>query len=321
LSISPTLSIQSNPPKHQDRPLHGIFWKLLSYALFATVNAVVRYLSGGASFHPPMPLPIPVILFFQNMFALIFILPVILQCSIQELKPKQPWWHLLRITGALLGILFWNLALSHVPLTEAIALSFVSHIFTILGAWLFLKEQLTARRVIAIVLSIIGSFIITNPHLKLGHLGIASIGLLYLLGSDLFFSVSKLTGRKLGMMGESPKVLTIYLLLLLPPVFFALALPAWQTPSMAHWGWLMLIGLLSALANYSLIQAYVLAEVTFLMPFSFVKLLFNVLLGYWIFAEIPSNWQTWAGIAIILFSISILIRKRKASPSFKAVTA
>lgn len=284
----------------------GALWKILSCACFAAINGIVRYLGGGGSLAPEVHLPTNVILFFQNVFGTLFLLPFFLNQGQVNLVTRHFNWHLVRAFSAVLGIALWYFTLKHMPIAIGLALSFTGPVFTVIGAKILLGERVNTQRALAIVLSLLGAFIISRPDHALFNKG-STLGLLALLplGFALALAWNKLLTRKLAQKGETPESLATYLLLLMAPISLLIALPEWVTPSLSHWPWLILMGLLGALAHISFGKAYKCAEVVFLTPFGFSKFLFSTLIGYCCFLEIPS-YSLWLGILVIGMSIFLL---------------
>lgn len=286
------------------------FWKVMSCAAFAGINAVVRYLEGGSALAPETVLSANVILFFQNLFAILFMVPVTLPFLFKKkrlaLMTHHPKLHFLRVLLAVLGVWLWYLTLENMPIAEGVALSFTGPVFTVIGARLLLRESIGGQRLLAILLSLLGAFIIMRPDIALlrseAHLGWVA---LFPLASAIVLALNKLLTRQLAGFGESPERLTLYLLLGMVPVSGLTAWYEWVSPSLSHWPWLLLLGLLAGLAHLSFGKAYKLAEVSFLMPFGFSKFLFSACLGYYCFSEFP-KWSLWMGMSIIAFSILLL---------------
>lgn len=289
-----------------DKQWEGAFWKVVSCACFAAINGIVRHCSGGASENVEA-LPVNVLMFFQNIFGTLFLLPWILKSGLKTLYTKHPISHFIRVMTAVGGIYLWYLALQRIPIAESVALSFTGPIFTVIGAYILLKENIDLKRFMAVMLSVIGAFVITRPDLALRNdphaLGLSA---LFPLGSALALALNKLLTRQLANAGETPTTLALYLLVLMIPVSLLPALYEWKTPSIHHWGWLILLGALSAGAHLSFGKAYQLAEVTFLTPFGFTKFFLSALIGFLAFSEFPAHWSLWIGIFIIFLSIILL---------------
>jgi len=250
---------------------------------------------------------------FQNLFGTLLLLPIALKPGKEGLRTQFFSLHFIRVITAVAGVGLWYLTLQAMPIAEGIALTFTGPIFTIVGAWLLLHERLGPRRLMAILLSLAGAFIISRPDLALrGEVKIIGYAVLFPLASAMVLALSKLMTRKLAALGEKPVTLATYLLLLMTPVTLPLALFNWTTPSLAQWPWLFLLGLLAAFSHVAFSKAYQLAEVTFLAPFGLFKFLLGVLVGYLAFQEFPTTWTIWLGISIILVSIMILSTTKEA---------
>lgn len=281
----------------------GAFWITISHICFSGINAIVRHLSGGAGAEEV--LPVSVMQFFQNAFGTLFLLPWILKIDVQNFKVRYVKLHLWRISASVFGVYLWYLSLKAMPLAECVALSFTGPIVSVIVASLWLKEKITPMRLLAIILSLTGAFIISRPDLISGtqSLGISA---LLPLSSALAIAMSKLLTRKLAILGETPTVLATYLLLLMTPVSLVPALFEWQTPSLAQWPWLILFGALAAGAHLSFTKAYELAEVSFLTPIGFSKFFINVLVGYLAFREFSFEQSLWVGTMMVFLSIMVL---------------
>ena len=296
----------------------GILWKLIACAAFAGVNTCVRYLTGGNG-GITNPLPSDVIVLFEYVFGFMLMLPFTLKKGgFSSLRTKRPIAHTIRITAAVLGVISMYAALASMPMTHAVALQFTGPVFTVIGAKLYLNERVGSYRALGVIAGIMGAFVLTRPDIALfskgdDYLGIA---LVFPLLSAVLFAISKLSGRDLAASGERPELMTFYLIFFMIP---ASAIPAafhWVTPNLQQLGLLFILGLFGTLAHYSTARAYAIAEVIFLTPFGFARLIFTALLGFYLFGELPRHPYTGWGITCIILSVlamsygEIALRKR-----------
>lgn len=297
--------------------LYGALWKLVSCAAFACMNGLVRYLSGGSEIGPEIALPTNVIMFFQNFIGAAILVPLLFKVKTQKNNfpnvtsvkfsfSRHPFLHAMRVVSCVLGVSLFYLSLKYLPIAEAVALTFIGPVFSVLGAKLWLKENFGMSRLAAIFLSLIGAYIIARPDTALfgGKLNFGWAILLPLC-SALAFAFDKLLTRKLTQKGETAETLAMYLLFLMTPVSAIPALFNWVTPNINHLPWIFLLGGLAVLAQISFAKAYQYAEVSFLTPLSFSKFLFSTLVGIFIFSEFPKS-AVWVGISIIACSIILL---------------
>lgn len=288
----------------------SIFWKILSCACFAGINVLVRYLSGGSPIALATPLPIYSIMFFQNIIGML-ILSVWLQrngeLKLSLFRTISPWRHTARVVTAAMGIGLWYMSLRYIPVTQVVALSFVAPIITTLCAVLILKEKFNLPRQIAVVLSIVGGFLIARPDRAIISIGEFSWFLTLPLIAALVFSLDKILTRQLLEFKESPLVLAWYLLAFIAPLcLLPAAFYGWVTPDPTLWPWLLLLGVLGALAHYTFNKAHALAEVTFLLPFGAAKIILCAVISYAAFYEVPRTFDMWLGIGVVTFSTMIL---------------
>jgi drug/metabolite transporter (DMT)-like permease len=243
------------------------------------------------------------IAFFRSFFAFLSFTPLFLRYGIQPLRTKRPGMHFLR--GVLQGcaILMTYLALKLTPLAKVASLKFTQPLFVTALAALFLGEILRVRRVTALIVGLIGAFIILRP-------GIAEVdtGALLVLVSALFMSVTHIIIKNLTKT-ESSVTLTIYMTVFITPLTLIAALPFWQTPTLEQLLLMFAIGIFGNISQLSRAHSYRFADLSALMPLEFVRLLWMAGFGFVFFGEVPDIW-TWVG-GIVIFSSSTYIALRE----------
>ncbi|MEJ2019777.1 MAG: DMT family transporter, partial [Maritimibacter sp.] len=153
--------------------------------------------------------------------------------------------------------------------------------------------RVTPQRWIAVILGMIGGAVILAPWSD-----DFSLAALLPVGAAAFWAASSLVTKRLTEV-DSAETITLYLLVLLTPLNFALAAgTGFALPPNAIW-MVVTAGLVSAFAQHALARAYTLADAAFLQPFDLLKLPLNVGLGFLVFGFAP-NGSMWAGTAIIL---------------------
>ena len=77
--------------------------------------------------------------------------------------------------------------------------------------------------------------------------------------------------------------------------------------------WLVVIGCLGSATQLTLSQAFKEGDPTLLMPFDYVKLIWGIVFGFWLFGEVPDVF-TWIGGTIIFVSgVLIAMREKKSN--------
>lgn len=293
----------------QKNPWWGVVWKIIAFACYAGINTLARYLSGASTIHIEPALPVNVIIFFQDSFALLFVLPWLLRHDADLYSVCFIKMHFARVMFSLAAIIAWYFALFFIPQAQASALSVFGPILGVLAAKFFLQEHLSWNRFFWIVSSFSIALGVSWPFMP--SLSVVDSpygwGMICVLLSTVLFAGAKLLTRSLARKGESPKKLTAYLLVLMVPFSFISALFFWVTPNLMHFPWLALGGLLTILAIYSVSMALSYAEISFLAPFDCIQFLLNFILGYWVFTEIPSHWVMWLMGCFLLGHLGFLL--------------
>jgi drug/metabolite transporter (DMT)-like permease len=203
--------------------------------------------------------------------------------------------HALRAFLNLFSMLAFFVGLSMTPIARATALSFTAPLFGALLSALLLGEVFRWRRWTAIVLGFCGALVILRPGLR-----VLDAGELFVVASSLLWSMAMIEIKVLGR-SESSVTIAAYVTVLLVPMTLVPAILFWQPPALENWGWLIFIGVIGTLGQIIVTEALKLADVTVLMPFDFLKLVWATLLGIVVFAEVPDS-LTWVGAAIVFGS-------------------
>ncbi len=269
-------------------------------AMFALVNTAVQgaTMMAGASSTS--------VAFWQYFVALAFYLPWIWRNRAAVFQTDQLGLHILRVALGAVGVQLWVLGLAHVPIWQAIALILLSPFFVTAGAGLLLGEEVTPARWAAVILGMVGGAIILEPWSDR-----FALAALLPVGAAAFWAASSLVTKRLTHR-DSAETITIYLLLLLTPINFALALgPGLALPAPAIW-MVATAGLLTVGAQVALARAYTLADAAFLQPFDHLKLPINVALGFAAFGFAPTG-SMWIGAAIIIAASVWLLQKERTT--------
>ena len=285
-------------------PLFAAALMVAAGASFALVNTALQaatMLHGAGS---------PAVTFWQYLIALGFYVPWIYRHRLAVLRTRQAGLHVLRVVLAAIGVQLWVWGLAHVPIWQAIALIMLSPFFVTTGAGLVLREEVTPQRWGAVVLGIAGGAIILEPWSDRFQLAA-----LLPVAAAAFWAASSVVTKQLTRK-DGPETVTIYLLILLTPINFALAAgTGFALPGPAIW-FVVGAGLLTALAQHVLVRAYSLADAAFLQPFDHLKLPLNVALGFLAFGFAPTG-SMWLGTAVILGASLYLLNQesRAAQPA------
>ena len=89
----------------------------------------------------------------------------------------------------------------------------------------------------------------------------------------------------------------------------------WVTPTATDLALMLAIGLIGAAGHMLLIRAFEYGDASLLAPYLYAEIIMQVVLGYWLFNDLPGSWA-WLGIAlIIIVGIFLSIAAKEASRS------
>ncbi|WP_010139516.1 DMT family transporter [Oceanicola sp. S124] len=204
--------------------------------------------------------------------------------------------------------LFFISALALVPIATVGAVFQATPLAITLGAALFLGERVGWRRWSAIVVGFLGVLVVIRPGLS----GFQPEALL-VLGAVLSVAVRDLAARRMPEALPSTVAAFLAFSILAPTGVVLLAIEGrdWQ-PMTAHQSLLMLLSFLSMAAGYYLVLlATRIGDASAVTPFRYTRLLFTLIMGALVFAEMP-DLLTYAGSALILGSgLYTFLRERR----------
>lgn len=269
---------------------------LASTLLFGLMAVTIRYASRS--------LPTFEIAFFRNAFGLLALLPVLLGGSRANLRTAQLPRYLARSAIGMGSMLcgFW--AIGHLPLSQAISLSYSTPLFVTIAAAIWLGEQVRRRRWAAVIVGFAGVLVIVRP----GTSGF-SHGSLVAVMAAVLSAVVAIQIKQLSRVDPADTIV-FYTYLFWVPLSLVPALFVWQWPQGIAWAWLLLTGIFGTAAQLLWTRALRLGDVSALTPISFMQLPVVALAGYVLFGEGIDRW-TVLGAAII-FSANAYIAHREA---------
>jgi drug/metabolite transporter (DMT)-like permease len=292
---------QAVPPN-----LRGILWSGLAGLLFALLNVFTLI--------PAQHLNPFVMAFLRYLFGTLFLVPIVLRLGVRRtMRTHRLPLHLFRGCIHAGGMFLWFIGLPLTTLASITALGFTGPIFVTIGAALFLGEDVRLRRWIAVAVGFAGAMIIVRPGI--GDLG---LGAIVILISTPIFSASNLISKALARTESAPTIV-VWQNLTISLAAFPVALWFWQTPQWTDLLWFVAAGLCGTLGHMCQQNGYQLADITLLQPIGFLSLLWNALLGYFLFFQQPDIW-TFVGAAVI-FASALYISHREAVRRAKVKSA
>ncbi|RZI46777.1 DMT family transporter [Rickettsiales endosymbiont of Peranema trichophorum] len=278
------------------RRLNGIAYMIAFCCLYSISNMVAKHLSNNI--HPVT------MIFYKDLLGLLLLLTT---RKYSNAISWPPFTKLNLMAGVLsfIGALVWFVAISHLPINKAVALSFCTPIFSSIIASLILHERPEIWQPISLLVSLVGAYIILMPPIE----GITIYDAL-LLVACIFWSCSTIVVKKLTQR-QDPHTIVIYgtgvvTLISLPWLFISSYIPSAQQLLL-----LLLIAICSKLAQLCIARAYQYTDVTVLMPFDFTRLVFTSIISYTCFGEILGANVAVGSFLIVMSGYFITTREYK----------
>jgi len=252
------------------------------------------------------------IAFFRNLFGFVFTLPLLYRHGWGILRTDKLSLYFLRCCIGIVSMLagFW--AIVHLPLAQAVALSYSTPIFVTIGAVFVLGEVVRARRWTAVIIGFIGVLVLMHPGTDSFNFASLVAVLAAVMSASVAISIKFLSRT------EKADAIVIYTTMIWVPLSLVPALFYWTQPTGITWLWIVLSGFLGTTAHMCWTRALTLADASLLTPISFLQVLVVGAFGYFLFGESVDRW-TVAGAAII-FGSNVYIAHREARLARRAVT-
>jgi drug/metabolite transporter (DMT)-like permease len=207
------------------------------------------------------------ILFFRSVISLIVITLIIYKSKKTRLfSSKRIKLHIVRNVFHFVGQYGWFLGLGLLPLAHVFALEFTVPMWTLLIAALFLKEGITARKIIAVLFGVAGVYVILKPGIEI----VDSASIIVLIAA-IGYSISHVTTKALSNTEDSLTVL-FYMCLIQLPIGLLLTINDWVLPNLEQWLWLGVVGITALTAHYCITNAMKLAEAGIVVTLDFLRL-------------------------------------------------
>jgi drug/metabolite transporter (DMT)-like permease len=278
-------------------PTKGIAFKVISAALFAVMQALIRSL--GARY------PVGQVVFYRSVFAII---PLVLVYAWRGelaavVRTERPLGQAGRGMLSIAGMFFNFGAVARLPLVESNAIAFSSPLFTVTLAALILNERVRVYRWSAVVIGFVGVLVVLSPHLSGEELTAAVagatslIGVVYAICGSVTNAGTAIQTRRLAQ-SESTSSIVFYFSVSCALAGLATLPFGWITPSIGETVALISIGVLGGTGHIFLTESYRFASASLVAPFDYTAMIWALVLGYAMFGETPTA-EIIGGSAII----------------------
>lgn len=279
----------------------SVFWMIGALSSFCLMAIGARELNNQINVFQ--------ILFFRSIVGLLVLLPIIFLSKLLSNKasfssPKRIKLHLVRNLFHFAGQYGWFLGIGLLPLATVFAIEFTVPFWTIIISYLFLKESITIKKVIAVLLGILGVIVIVQPSLDVAH-----YASLIVLGAAICYAFAHVSTKSLSNT-DSPITIIFMMCLIQAPLGLLLFIEGWTTPVGSQWLWLVIIGVTALSAHFCMTKAMQYAEVTFVVTMDMFRLPLISIIGVLLYSESFSVALV-SGMLLIVAGNSLNIYSRK----------
>ncbi|MGB1355860.1 MAG: DMT family transporter [Candidatus Puniceispirillaceae bacterium] len=215
----------------------------------------------------------------------------------------------LRVLLSSVAITINFFTISQIQLAQMSTIGYLRPAVTSLIAYVFLKESQSWHRWLVIVIGFSAVLFIFSPEDSQLQL----VALLAICGMCCGSSATILQKYLSRDMSDLP--LMVWYSVGVAVVTAPFAIWTWATPTSGELGMMIMTGLLATTAQFFFIRAFRKADASFLAPMFYFHIVPTTLIGFFVFAEIPSL-NTISGALVILASLvgmTLLERRRTVS--------
>ena len=281
--------------------LRAIASMVAAVAVFSLMDAILKLLAAA---YPPMQVAA-----LRGATSLPFtLLPVLIAGRLQDLRPRRWRMHLLRglLSVAVLGGFIY--AVRELSLANAYAVFLSAPLIVAALSVPLLRERVDWRNWVAILVGLAGVLIIVRPSGS----GLSTLGAAAALIGATAYALSAIAVRVLTRSDTTVSV--VFWTVGLMTVFAStMAIPAWVPIEHGHWKWLVALGLLGAVAQYLMTEAFRSAPPSVVTPFEYTALLWGIAIDRVVWHVLPSLRVSLGGAIVIAGGLYLIWHQHRLS--------
>lgn len=280
---------QTHDANHFDYFLKTILISLIGWAMFVVTDTLNKWVV--------QDFKISFVIFTFSFFsALLTGFYIFFRYGFNGFRTERYKWHFIRAVCICASTLLCICALKLIPLADFYGIIFLSPLLLCLMSHFFLKERIGRHRMTAIIVGFMGVLVLAGPQFNEGN-----IGFLFALSAVFFSASNGISVRKIGR--EKNMILFAFYPSLFNMIVFLPFVLMDAPASMPPLDGLFLIFLIAPASIAGLVLhslAFARApETSMIAPFHYSQMIWGVMIGYFLFDEIP-GFQTILGASIII---------------------
>ena len=267
----------------------GVRFMVLSAFGFALMSATVKYVSLHG-------IPVFEIVASRALVSLIISYLDVKRKQISVWGNNKPLLFARGMVGTM-ALMCVYYSVTTLPLAEATIFQYIHPVFTAVLAVLFLKERIQLSTFLCIALCLLGIYIMVSPEPEVERalpMFSVMIAILGAFGSSIAYVIV----RKLSQTEDSSVIIFYFPLVALPASLLLIG-DDFIMPDLYLTFMLILVGVFTQIGQLGLTKAMQTQQAGKASAYSYIQIVFSVLLGILFFGEIPLIW-TYIGGALIV---------------------
>ncbi|MFA7670428.1 MAG: DMT family transporter [Burkholderiaceae bacterium] len=196
----------------------------------------------------------------------------------------------------------WTVGIVLLPLAYVFALEFTMPIWVGIFAWMALGERISRARMLAMVVSFIGVLIILRPDAGLDPAALIVLAAAAGYGASAVF-VKRLIAH------SSPAIIVTWMAIMQLPmaVLMLLITGGWVLPVWGDTPWILVLGLTTLSAHYTMARALRVMDASLAIPIDFLRVPLIAIIG-WVFYGEAVGAAVFIGTALIAGANFVAVR-------------
>lgn len=281
-----------------DRPVAAILVFLLASLILSAMGGMSKAVATRLTAEQ-----IILVRFLFTTGALVTVL--VLRRRTLSLATRMPFAHTVRGLMLVASATVHVVALQHLPLAEATAISFSTPLYVTAMSVPFLGETVGIRRWAAVCLGFAGVLIILRPGTE-----VFQPAALLPLVSSFLWAVCLIITRRMRT-SEPPLTVLAWSTIVGTIAVAPLGIATWRAPDALDWALLTAIAGCFLVGQYLTIRAFMIASASMLAPFTYANLVWTTIIGAVFFASLPDLPTTVGAAVLVLAGLYVWHRERR----------
>lgn len=302
-----TTPIQEGKPVPEPDNIRGLMLMSAGFFAFAACDVQAKVLA--EHLHPAQ------VVWFRQFGLFVGVVILLALKGPHILRSRLPFLQIARGLTAIGSAVFFVLAVRHVPLADATAVTFIApFLVTLLGA-IVLREPVGPRRWAAVAVGFVGMLVVIRPGMGVFHPAI-----LFIVVAALFFSTRQVLSRSLAGLDSVPT--TVAYTSITATLILSVTLPfVWQNlTSPTLWAVAVGLAVTAGLGEVLVIRALDIAQASVVAPMQYSLIIWSTFYGFVVFGDLPDGW-TFVGCAIIVASGLYTLHRERLNARAKRQSA